>query len=135
MNHHRSFWLTVLVLLPSIVSAQDVVHDRDEAAAILGDMVGTWQIERENAPVGVPSIYGVRTIRSGLDEFTLEWDERQESGTASRGFIGYDPLTGSYYMMGVHDHSNLRVSFLKGTPQGDGREIRWDPVDVGNSWR
>jgi hypothetical protein len=124
-------WLTALfVLLPAGVSGQDVAHDREQAATLLEEMVGTWEIQRDDAPVGVSSVYGLRTIRAGLDEITLEWEEVQATGTESRGFLGYDPAAGSYYMVGVHGSPNLRVSFLTGTPQGDGNEIRWEPVGV-----
>lgn len=131
MKHLSTIWLTaLLLLLPSEMVAQDVAHDRGQAAALLEDMVGRWRIQRDDAPAGVSSVYGVRTIRAGLDELTLEWEEVQEAGAESRGFLGYDPAAGSYYMIGVHDNPSVRVSFLSGTPQGDGNEIRWEPVGM-----
>lgn len=134
MKHNPVVWLMALFcLLPSGISAQDVIHNPEEAAALLDDMIGTWQIQRGEALVAVPAVYGVRTIRAGLDELTLEWEEVQGDGRESRGFLGYDPVAGSYYMVGVHGSPDLPVSFLTGTPQGDGNEIRWEPVEVADT--
>jgi len=120
--------LAMATLLASPATAQTPTRPSDSAAALLQRMIGSWRIETLPVAGGDRAVTGTRTFTAGIDSLNVRWDEVLRGGVYAEGYLGFDPASDRFHLVGLGTDPTARLTVLTGTLGEGGTTIHWSPA-------